>query len=88
MTRVRFPLSAPYSQGSSSNWWKFFLVERGFSLAAWVRLPDPAPFEIVNMSFEVFNTEEEMKARAKVLRESGAYVIEDFNGRVYTIKWK
>ena len=40
------------------------------------------------MSFEVFTTEEEMKARSKELREQGATVIEGYNGHTYTIKWK
>lgn len=40
------------------------------------------------MSFEVFNTEVEMKTRADELRASGAVVIEGFNGSTYTIKWK
>ena len=41
------------------------------------------------MSFEVFATEEKMKARAAELRSQGAtQIIEAFNGSMFTIKWR
>lgn len=40
------------------------------------------------MNFEVFNTEKEANERAGQLRSQGATVIQDFNGSVYTIKWR
>jgi hypothetical protein len=40
------------------------------------------------MNFEVFNTEQEARAREKELIGLGAFVIMDFNGHVWTIKWR
>ena len=39
------------------------------------------------MKFEVFSTEAEADVRHLELAAMGAFVIQSFNGRVWTIKW-
>jgi len=40
------------------------------------------------MNFEVFNTEQEASDREDELKSQGAVVIKNFNGHVWTIKWR
>lgn len=40
------------------------------------------------MNFEVFSTEAEADERRQELVRQGAFVVQSFNGRLWTIKWR
>jgi len=43
---------------------------------------------LIEMNFEVFATEKELKDRVEALRDEGVTnCIQAFNGNVYTLKW-
>lgn len=40
------------------------------------------------MNFEVFNTKEELDARVFELLGEALEIISDYNGKVFTLKWR